>query len=237
MASRLISVIFGVCLFGGVSCANSQQANGEPAYIAFSNFNPALVNYGAVDKSAVWTRNIISVCWLNHTEYKAERAWVSDSIAKTWESASSVRFVGWQDCDNAPSSDVKILIDESGPRSFIGMHAIGQTPSMWLNFTFNSWGQPCQQKREACIRAIAVHEFGHAAGFAHEQLNYSGTGPPQECINFLKANGEWENLDKNIVALTPYDADSAMNYCNAIWNNNGNLSKNDKLAIKILFPG
>lgn len=235
MASRLLAVIFGVFFFWA-SDTRSQQNDTQPSYVGFASLNPSLVNYGAIDKSAQWRRNVISVCWLNHPEYTTERKWVSDAIAKTWESASSVRFVGWGDCKSPASSDIKIFVDESGPRSFIGAHSTAQNPSMWLNFTFNSWGQPCQQKREACIRAIAVHEFGHAAGFEHEQLNYSGAGPPQECINYLKANGEWEDVDSNVLPLTPYDADSVMNYCNAIWNNNGNLSANDKLAIKLLFP-
>ena len=37
---------------------------------------------------------------------------------------------------------------------------------MVLNFTFRNWGRSCQAGRKACIELIAVHEFGHAIGYA-----------------------------------------------------------------------
>jgi hypothetical protein len=206
-------------------------AQGGPA-VQFQSIAPELARYGAVDWSARWDRPQISVCWLNHPEAATERNWVRQAVASTWEAASSVRFTGWRDCTFA-GADIRIQVDDSGPRAYVGRHVLGQSPGMWLNFTFATWSPSCQAKREACIEALAVHEFGHSAGFVHEQLQADA---PQGCIDQLRQNGLWENVDTPPTALTAYDPDSVMNYCNAIWNNNGKLSQNDIKAIRILFP-
>ena len=59
---------------------------------------------------------------------------------------------------------------------------------------------------------------------------------PHKHVDHLKQTGEWENIYRPPTALTSYDKDSIMNYCNAIWNNNGRLSDGDVKAIQILFP-
>lgn len=200
--------------------------------IDFPRVDQQLANYGSVDWSARWDRNVISVCWLDHPEFAQERRWVRDAVAKTWEANSGARLVGWRNCGSA-GADVKITVDDSNPRSYIGRHVLGHSPSMWLNFTFKAWSAACARDSERCIRAIAAHEFGHVLGFQHEQLR---SDAPQACRDHLKARGEWEQVDTTPTALTPYDPDSIMNYCNAFWNNNGALSANDITAVQILFP-
>jgi Astacin (Peptidase family M12A) len=210
----------------------SPHARAQTDTLEFARIVPELSDYGAVDLAARWDRNIISVCWLNRPEYVTERRWVRESIAQTWEAVSSVQFVGWADC-TADGADVRIRVDESGPRSYVGRAVVGKSPSTWLNFTFKRWSPDCQQKREPCIKSIAAHEFGHILGFDHEQLRKDA---PQACIDHLKQSDDWEVTDRVPTPLTPYDPNSIMNYCNAIYNNNGRLSPNDITAAKILFP-
>jgi len=79
--------------------------------------------------------------------------------------------------------------------------------------------------REYCIKGIAVHEFGHALGFAHEQ-NRSDT--PGECRQLKQGTS-------GDVLLTPYDPRSVMNYCNPKYNNDGMLSALDIAAVRELY--
>lgn len=235
MKTFFLKSALSLMLWADISSPPAQdRSSASNASVDFQQRDPALTQYGAVDAAARWDRNVISVCWLNHPEFLTERVLVQRAVQSTWMESSSLVFTGWGNCTQK-GADVAIQVadDSSAPRSYVGKNVVGRSPSMWLNFTFKSWGASCQATRTACIKAIAVHEFGHAAGFEHEQLQADA---PKACVEHLKQSRSWEVLDHKIDALTPYDRDSIMNYCNGIWLNNGALSPNDKKAILILFP-
>ncbi len=70
-----------------------------------------------------------------------------------------------------------------------------------------------------CLQTNTAHEFGHVAGFAHEQ--YRGDDPAAQaaCVAYEKQNGladDLANLDpafKGDTALGVFDFESIMSYC------------------------
>jgi len=75
-----------------------------------------------------------------------------------------------------------------------------------------------------CVETIAIHEFGHALGFSHEQ-NRPDT--PSWCNQEQGTDGDW--------AIGIWDLDSVMNYCNPLWNGDGQLSVTDIRAVQEIY--
>lgn len=188
--------------------------------------NPHVKPYAAIVQASKWTTLTIPVCWENPSaEHTESMEWTRDAVAKTWGRVSALKFTGWAKCAGI-NKGIRIQIADTGPHvKSLGKFLDQLKNGMVLNFTFGNWSQSCQSNREQCIRAIAVHEFGHAIGLTHEQ---NRADAPGECR--LLAQG----TDPD-VALTPYDPTSVMNYCNKNWNNDGFLSILDVSAVQTLY--
>lgn len=176
--------------------------------------------------SSLWGTMAIPVCWENGSASTAtEQGWVQSATQGSWPSVSGVSFTGWGNC-TAGSKGIRIRIDDSGPRTMgLGTALNGMVNGMYLNFTFQNWSPACQGQKQFCIQAIAVHEFGHALGFAHEQ---NRPDRPASCTDAPQGgNGD--------MTVGPWDLNSVMDYCSPSWNNNGQLSAGDKQGVQQFY--
>ncbi len=127
-------------------------ALGFAASLCTFSVQPAAGIYG--NKSYLWPGNppLIPVCWENPTtNNRAARAWVRDAVEKNWARHARVNFYGWGTCSRG-AAGLHILAGtrNRAPGGYPGLNGVESGMELDLS------------RPEAQVRALALHEFGHA---------------------------------------------------------------------------
>lgn len=201
--------------------------------------------FGAIQKSARWDlkalkpsevfggKFTIPVCWETlESEWHEERVIVQQIINETWNVHAPVVFEGWGKCDpsevgvgrRAPGINISTLTSEPTKVEDLGKYLDYRPGGMNFNFKDILASDFCELTSVQCLEAYAIHEFGHALGFAHEHVRDDAP----RC-KYEQQRETFPNLN-----LTSYDENSVMNYCKANWSGL-RLSDCDKLAAAQLY--
>jgi len=157
----------------------------------------------AANSAAAWVlfgnENVLglTVCFENPDT--TNRAFIRTTVDNAWPAVANIQFYGWGDCGTGTAA-IRIGDSTDRGRAIVGQPIANVRDGMLLPRLYPNLNH---------LAYTAVHEFGHALGFGHEQ---DRADIPDSCTMTLTddAIGQGEvDLD---LSNTP-DPNSVMNYC------------------------
>jgi hypothetical protein len=219
-------LLFG-CALAVFGCGSAGGSNGEVPE-GIEELEGPLLGYSPgywTSSPTASTPAIIPVCFENATSGNAAaRADIQNGIERSWQRYGRVNFTNWGQCalaPNPPEPGIHILLTNLGGGGHVAIpnNQFGRPHVDGVRASNAPSGMRLDPNGSDRI-GVAMHEFGHALGFGHEESRDTYTGP--QCNN---SDSQWNGQD-----LGAYDDDSIMSYCRSYVRTT--LSPNDTAAFQ-----